>query len=352
MGINGLRGRAALIVTCACLAACRTPSIDFTVVPEASPGGPAKTDAIAGRVSGAAAGEQIVLFAKSGTWWVQPSSKMPFTTIGPGGIWQAQTHLGSDYAALLVEPGYSPPRTADVLPSPGHGVLAVVTRAGRTPAIPPPEPRRIRFSGYEWEVVQIPHESAGVAYINSAANVWTDDRGSLHLRIAWDHGQWTCAEVVLSRSLGYGTYSFDVRELTPMEPGAVFGMFTWDDLEAGHDHREMDIELSQWGDDAAKNAQFAIQPYYVPANVFRFESPARQALTHAFRWEAGRVLFTSTPRTAGARAAQEVARHVFTSGVPEPGGERVHINFYVYGRSRAPQQRNAEVVLDRFEYLP
>ena len=38
------------------------------------------------------------------------------------------------------------------------------------------------------------------------------------------------------------------------------GLFTWDYLEAGQNHREIDIEVSQWGDPASKNMQFAIQP--------------------------------------------------------------------------------------------
>jgi hypothetical protein len=156
--------------------------------------------------------------------------------------------------------------------------------------------------------------------------------------------------VILSRSLGYGTYSFRVHPIPRLEPGTVFGMFTWDELEDGQDHKEMDIELSQWGDPSTKNAQFAIQPYYVPANVFRFNSPDG-ALIHSFRWEPGRVLFTTARETPG-RASRLVAEHVFTSGIPSPGGDRVHINLYIYGKSRTPQQRGVEVVLEKFEYLP
>jgi hypothetical protein len=54
--------------------------------------------------------------------------------------------------------------------------------------------------------------------------------GSLHLRIAGDREHWT-AEVMLLRSLGYGTYSFVVRETGGFEPGGfepavAFSMFT------------------------------------------------------------------------------------------------------------------------------
>jgi hypothetical protein len=117
-------------------------------------------------------------------------------------------------------------------------------------------------------------------------------------------------------------------------------------MESGQNHREIDIELSQWGDPVSKNSQFAIQPFYVPANVFRFNSPAG-AMTHSFRWEPSRVSFKSH------RAANELlAQHVFSSGIPAPGGERVHLNLYTFGKSRTPQQNGIEVVIEKFEYLP
>jgi hypothetical protein len=121
-------------------------------------------------------------------------------------------------------------------------------------------------------------------------------------------------------------------------------------MEAGQNHREIDIELSQWGDPAAKNAQFTIQPYYVPANVFRFVSPS-VALTHSFQWAPGRVSFKTAHEAPGSRS-RIVAEHVFTSGIPFPGGERVHINLYMYGKSRTPQKNGVEVVFEKFAYLP
>lgn len=184
-------------------------------------------------------------------------------------------------------------------------------------------------------------------HVNSGSNAWTDANGWLHLRIAREGDIWTCAEVSLLRSLGYGTYSFVVRDMPRLEPATVLGMFTWDDLESGQNHREIDIELSQWGDPAVKNAQFVIQPYYVPANSFRFMAPSAPS-THSFRWEPGRVSFKSIPHTS----ARVVAGHVFTSGVPSPGGERVHINLYLYGKSRTPQRNGVEVVIEKFEFLP
>jgi len=47
-----------------------------------------------------------------------------------------------------------------------------------------------------------------------------------------------------------------------------------------------------------------------------------------------------------------VAGHAFTSGIPSPGGERVHINLYIYGKSRTPQKSGVEVVIEKFAHLP
>jgi hypothetical protein len=73
-------------------------------------------------------------------------------------------------------------------------------------------------------------------------------------------------------------------------------------------------------------------------------------MTHSFHWEPGRVMFSSTQDAPG--KPRIVAEHTFSSGVPSPGDERVHINLYIYGKSRTPQQNGVEVVIEKFEYLP
>jgi len=48
------------------------PSIKFTHIPPVAQGGLGRVDKIAGRVRNARPGQQIVIYAHSGTWWVQP----------------------------------------------------------------------------------------------------------------------------------------------------------------------------------------------------------------------------------------------------------------------------------------
>jgi hypothetical protein len=70
-----------LAATCLLLIGCRprqadiAPSISFTRVPPADKGGPDTRDTIEGRVVGAKPGQAIVLFNRSGVWWVQPEAR-------------------------------------------------------------------------------------------------------------------------------------------------------------------------------------------------------------------------------------------------------------------------------------
>ena len=324
------------------------PSIEFVTVPEAAAGGSERMAPISGRVTGARSGQRVVLFAKSGIWWVQPLTVEPFTDIEADSTWKNTIHLGTEYAALLVEPGYRPPDTIESLPQRGGGVIAIATIKGTGDFAARPR-KVLAFSGYEWDVREIPSDRGG-ANDYDPANAWTDQEGLLHLKLAQRDGRWTSAEVVLTRALGYGTYVFTVRDTSNLDPAAAFGMLTWDDQGAEQNHRELDIEISQWGDRKIPNGQYVVQPYYVPANVVRFPAPPG-TLTHSFRWEPGRALFR-TVRGAGATDGAQVAHHEFTSGVPTPGTERVRMNLYFFRYSPTPPQKEVEVVVERFQYLP
>ena len=139
---GGLLWKAILpaVICCLLLCGCRSqpvdagPSVVFTRIPLAGEGGPDKFDVIEGHVAGAHPEQQIVLYARSGTWYVQPYADQPFTRIRPDGTWSNSTHLGTEYAALLVGPDYRPPTQVDALPKAGGGVIAVAFAEGE-PAI-------------------------------------------------------------------------------------------------------------------------------------------------------------------------------------------------------------------------
>jgi hypothetical protein len=339
----------AIIAVCFLFSSCQSglstvqPIIEFTTVPPTGPGGPTKTETIAGRVTGARPEQRIVLYAKSGQWWVQPFANAPYTSINSSSAWSSPTHLGSEYAALLVDSKYVPPAKLGSLPMPGNGVLSVAVASGGGQEAEP-LPASLHFSGYDWDIRQTERSSG-------PKSAWTDSKGWLHLRINQTDAGWQPAEVMLRRSLGYGSYRLTIQDVSHLEPAAAMSISTFDESDADPNHRQIVVEISRWGDPLSKNAQYVIQPYYVPANVVRFDVPAGR-VDHSFRWQPGRVLFQTVQETASPNGRSIVAENTFTSGVPVAGGEQLHLNLYVYSKPRIPMEHEVEVVIEKFEYLP
>src|ERR1700744_6076485 len=152
--IKKYRTNALLMFVSVLLSACNSnrvspkPTVQITLVPAANPGGPVQLDFIEGRANGAKPGQQIVLYARSGIWWIQPFANQPFTKIQPDSTWKNSTHLGTDYAAILVEPGFHPATKVTTLPGPGNGIVAIATATGKPAA--QIVSKVINFSGYDW----------------------------------------------------------------------------------------------------------------------------------------------------------------------------------------------------------
>ena len=327
------------------------PSIEFSKIPPATEGGRERTDTIAGRVTGARPGQRIVVYARSGPWWVQPFPDHPFITIQADSNWSTTTHLGYEYAALLVEPTYHPPPTMDVAPTQGGSVVAVVIVKG-VGALPPNPTKPLRFSGYDWRVRTVSADRGGLNSPYDAENAWTDAGGALHLRISKKSGKWTCAQVELTRSLGYGTYIVVVRDTSHLEPAVVLSWHTFDEWGADQYYREMGVETGRWGDAAARtNAQYDVQPFYIAGNVAPFIVPSG-TLTHSFRWEPGRATFETIRGSSMHTGAPVVFQHVFKSGIPTPGKEFFQFMLYIVVSDKNPLQKQTEVVVEKFQYFP
>lgn len=328
-----------------------SPSLELTKIPPAAEGGRERVDTIAGRVRNARPGQQIVIYAHSGTWWVQPWPDRPFIPIKADSTWSTETHLGFEYAALLVDQDYHPLPTLDLAPTQGGPVaLVTIVKGTGTPQFSPTG--SLRFSGYDWDVRTIASDKGGTNNLYDPENAWTDGRGALHLQIKKKSGRWSCAEIFLKRSFGYGTYVVTVRDISHLEPAAVFSMFTFDQWNAEQHYREMDVEVSRWGDAASKNnTQYVVQPFYNPGNLFAFAAPPGR-LTYLMRWESEHVTFkTFRGRSTGA-GASVVSEHEFTSGIPSPGEAKPRLIFFVVASDKNPLQNPSEVVVEKFEYLP
>src|SRR6202035_143854 len=250
-------------------------------------------------------------------------------------------------AALLVDPTYDPPQQTGSLPTVGNGVVALAVVNGEGPEPVLRLQKTLNFSGYEWTTSTGPIFRAGSRNFFDPANVWTDKGGALHLRISGSPGEWAAAEVNLTRSLGYGTYRFQLRDVSHLEPSAILTLITWDGVGTESTRRELDVELGRWGQLENTNVNYVVQPYYVPANILAFRLPPG-AYTHSFRWEPGQVMF-STVAGSGNAGGRVINQHVFTSGVPSPEGKSIRIGLCVFHQGKIPLKNENEVIIDKFE---
>lgn len=213
--------------------------------------------------------------------------------------------------------------------------------------------RIIRFAGHDWRVkASEGRVGPGPNYFSdSDRNVEVDARGRLHLRILPEDNRWTCAEVVSVERFGYGKYRFDLAELPEdMNPRVVLGMFTWSDGRDYH-HREIDIEISRWGNRTDDNAQFVVQPYTIASNIVRFSIPRGvRASTHAFTWSPESVHCESAADAAGVETRRVFKRHTFSRDIPRAGDENARINLWLMSGRPPSDNKPVEVVFGGFVF--
>jgi len=207
--------------------------------------------------------------------------------------------------------------------------------------------RTIEFSGYTWEVKSSTGRvGPGPNYFSdSLDNVWVDNSGRLHLKLAPSHRRWYSTEVINTQSLGRGRYSFDLDSpVNAVDPNVVLGLFTWSDHPA-YNHREIDIEFSRWGNSAdPTDGQYVVQPYDHPGNLQRIAASGASSSTQSFDWQRNAVTFASSATPS-----------VWTySGpdVPQPGSEQARINLWLYRGAPPTNGKTVEVVVSRFSFTP
>jgi hypothetical protein len=209
-------------------------------------------------------------------------------------------------------------------------------------------PRTIAFSGETWTVKESRGKvGPGPNYFSaSTKNVWVDTQGRLHLRIAKNRGKWWSAEVIGTRSLGHGTYTWTLDSpVDALNPNAVLGLFTWSNT-AGYANRELDIEFSRWGNPfAATNAQFVVQPYDAPGHWQPFVQPSVASSEHGFTWAPGSVAFRSS--------SGSVPSWTYLGGdVPPAGDETPRMNLWLAGGSAPTDGNPVEVIIRSFTFTP
>ncbi len=221
--------------------------------------------------------------------------------------------------------------------------------------------RKIVFSGYTWSVLQSEWEmGAGPNYYTDDANdVWVDPNGHLHLNIVYKDANWYCSEVIANENFGYGTYAFTVKsDINQLDPNIILGLFIYDVPDPQGNPREIDVELTKWGDpNNPNNAQFVVQPWQHEGNVCRFNidySGDTETTTHVITWKPNRIDFCSyygdyTPHPCGKDIID--CWSYLGDDIPKPGCENPRINFYLMKGDPSTNGQDAEIVIKNFQYL-
>jgi len=304
---------------------------------------------INGRAYNFKKGQKIVLWAMTNMWYVQPFIDEPFTDINTDGTWRNYTHGWVRMVALLVDPAvYVPGSTRTYHPSSDDGVIAWTEY--------PAPSRALNFSGFRWEV-KIAEDfvmGPGPNYFSeSAENSWVDGSGRLHLKTTERDGKWMCAEVVLDRALGYGTYEFQLVTDTPntLDANDVFAGFTYETTE-----KEIDIEFSRALMGPPNFTQYVVQPWYKAENMHRFPLPEGANTTHRFVWGPASVGFVSwkgfDPYPPPPGTAIQQWDYEGPDIPPPDGQERMRFNLWLFNGNAPENGVGSEVIIKSFTFTP
>lgn len=135
----------------------------------------------------------VVFYALTNQWYVQPFVDAPFTKINADGSWSSSTNPWSTLVVLLVNPAtYTPQATEITNPALDPGVLAWTQY--------PAGPGTLNFSGYTWGIKMTGNSPSDT--FNPGPNFWSNDPSvvsvapdGLHLKITNINGSWHVGSV-------------------------------------------------------------------------------------------------------------------------------------------------------------
>lgn len=208
----------------------------------------------------------------------------------------------------------------------------------------------LQFSGYEWIASEAPGgKSPGPnPFRNSTRLISVDSRGRLNLSIDRVDGAWSCAELRLTRPLGFGTYEIAVSgNPARLDPQAVFGFFTYDYGNPPH-YSEVDIEFARWGDPKHPGGNCTVQPYDRTGNSHVFSLSDTPGITVCrLVWDETGVdclviLRKDSKETVLAQWRNEIRI--------DSGQATLHLNFWLF-LGKPPQSGRRQVItVDYFTF--
>lgn len=243
---------------------------------------------------------------------------------------------------------------------------------------------QVNFAGRAWTVKIYEDRQWGPGpnfFSGNPEDVFVDEQGFLHLRIANRDGRWLSSEVVSNDKFGYGTYIFTIEgETETFADNTILGLFTWDNttfFEAANS--EVDIEISRWGEvDDPYVLQYGVQPiFFGPLNPERLSRPSYElgdlngVTTHGFTWSEDLITWESYAgdtwrsgkllgewafdRSNPARVKEEGGQSSLPIIIPAPGPQtEARINFWLapWINPAPTNGMEHEVVIRDFEFVP
>lgn len=247
-------------------------------------------------------------------------------------------------------PGSRPPVTGPVTSPPVIPTPPVPTPAATCRQAPEAQQSEyIQWDNASWWVRDIAGNPGNSSWGRMHGNVCVMTDGSLNLAVQKVNNTWYSAEVdIQSGPLGYGEYSFTYDIDPAVAPGAVLGLFVYDRFAPANSYREIDIELTKWGDTAnTSSAWYSVHD--VTGHRERMSDhglSGKGPYTSKFIWQPNQVYFQTIDAT-GALIGENLIR----SGVQDPGQASVAMNLWMMD-GHVPATDRVEARIYDFTFTP
>ncbi len=152
-----------------------------------------------------------------------------------------------------------------------------------------------------------------------------------------------------AESPGYGRYAFRLASDAPTWTRTSFsGCHV--SYDAAYTHREIDIELTRWGEaQATENFQFVVQPHFAAGHRTGLPClPEAYPSTHSFTGGPSCGL----PEPASGLTGDRAWRFADAPLPHPPANEQVHLNLWLLGGQLRRMGQEVEVVLDASRSSP
>ena len=214
--------------------------------------------------------------------------------------------------------------------------------------------KSIYFSGYNWKVkhhIRSPFGPGPNYWSSSGRNVGLDESGNLHLKITENLGRWYSSEIQLDQALGFGTYAFTVAfPERPFNKNVVLGLFNY-----LSDRKELDIEVTKWGENSPTNVQFVVQPSARERNIKRFPVNQLEGSRKIFSyiWSGNQLTFRCEDCKSESCDKTVLLEEWKYRGDSLPRGDlKTHINLWLLDGNPPTDGEEVEIMIEKFTFYP